>query len=168
MAATGERPLSFSRTLSLILALCTIAAAAVVFDEKRDSARLASEVSRLQGAIAEENERISELRAEWSLLDQPGRLQAMVEANPDQFHLGPMNPDQVAVIEDVPWKAVSGPPTSDGAKPTLGPAPAPGAQAVTAGTTAGALAAAPSTGVAAVEDDFVDEAPAITDGAEDH
>lgn len=160
MASTGERPLSFSRALSLVLALATIAAAAVVFDEKRDSARVAAEVSRLQAEIREERERISELKAEWSLLDQPARLQALVEAHPEVFPIGPMLPTQIAGIEDVPWRPIAGPPTADGTAPSLAPRAGAGA-----GAASPRLAAETPT---VADDEIVDESSSITESAEEH
>jgi len=105
----SERRISISRTLSAILAILTILAAGVVFEEKREAGRMSGEVARLKRGIELEKERISELKAEWALLDQPARLQAIVEAHPKDFALEPILPTQIGRIGDLPWRPVRPP-----------------------------------------------------------
>lgn len=113
----SERQISISRSLSVLLALLTILAAGVVFEEKREAGRIASEVSRLSSKIAEEKERISELKAEWSLLEQPGRLQAIVEQHAARFSLAPIRTDQIGAIADAPFRPVAAPSADPAAPP---------------------------------------------------
>jgi hypothetical protein len=105
----SQRRISISRSLSAVLLLMTIAAAAVVFDEKREASAISSEVARFRAKIEHEKERISELKAEWSLLDQPARLQSIVEHNPETFGLAPMRTEQIGRVDDLPWPSVEAP-----------------------------------------------------------
>lgn len=97
------RRLSLSRTLSIVLALAAIGAAGVVFEEKRQASKEARDVAKLKRKIDAEREKISELKAEWSMLDQPARLQKIVELHPDVLPLEVMKTEQIGTIDDVPW-----------------------------------------------------------------
>lgn len=96
------------RLFTVLLALATVAAAAVVFNEKRESASAAAQVVRLKRAIAREQDRISALKAEWSLLDQPERLQGIVTKYNGVMNLQLLDPKQIGTLEDVPGKAPAG------------------------------------------------------------
>lgn len=105
MVTTAKKPrrLSLSRTLSILLALAAIGAAGVVFEEKRQASKEARDVAKLKRKIDAEGEKISELKAEWSMLDQPARLQKIVELHPDVLTLDVMKTEQIGTIDDVPW-----------------------------------------------------------------
>lgn len=105
MVTTAKKPrrLSLSRSLSILLALAAIGAAGVVFEEKRQASKEARDVAKLKRKIDAEQEKISELKAEWSLLDQPARLQKIVELHPDVLPLEVMKTEQIGTIDDVPW-----------------------------------------------------------------
>ncbi len=105
MVTTAKKPrrLSLSRSLSILLALAAIGAAGVVFEEKRQASKEARDVAKLKRKIDAEREKISELNAEWSMLDQPARLQKIVELHPDVLKLDVMKTEQIGTIDDVPW-----------------------------------------------------------------
>ncbi len=105
MVTTARKPrrLSLSRSLSILLALAAIGAAGVVFEEKRQASKEARDVTKLKRKIDAEREKISELNAEWSMLDQPARLQKIVELHPDVLKLDVMKTEQIGTIDDVPW-----------------------------------------------------------------
>lgn len=111
MKLQQPRRLSVSRTLSIVLALATIGVAGFVFEEKRQATKEAHDVAKLRRKIEAEKERISELNAEWALLDQPARLQAIVELHPDALKLEPLKTEQIGTIDDVPWKPAPPPET---------------------------------------------------------
>lgn len=142
------RRLSFSRTLSIVLALAAIGSAGVVFEEKRQASKEARDVAKLKRKIDAERERISELNAEWSMLDQPARLQQIVELHPDAFTLDVMKTEQIGTIDDVPW-----PPPPEPKKGENEAAPAAASHAPVAANAAAQPAPAPVTppaGAAAV------------------
>jgi hypothetical protein len=105
LVTTAKKPrrLSLSRTLSILLALAAIGAAGVVFEEKRQASKEARDIAKLKRKIDAEGEKISELKAEWSMLDQPARLQKIVELHPDVLTLDVMKTEQIGTIDDVPW-----------------------------------------------------------------
>jgi hypothetical protein len=94
------------RLLNLILIGAMIVAAAITYDLKYNAESAANRVARLQSDIAKERGKIQALKAEWSMLDQPARLQALVEAHADYFKLAPFNPDQLATVADIPMRPV--------------------------------------------------------------
>lgn len=128
--AKKPRRLSLSRTLSILLALAAIGAAGVVFEEKRQASKEARDVAKLKRKIDAEGERISELKAEWSMLDQPARLQKIVELHPDVLPLDVMKTEQIGTIDDVPWPPPP-PAPKEGAHDPAKPSAAPVAAAAT-------------------------------------
>jgi hypothetical protein len=94
------------RILNLILLGAMIVAAAFTYDLKYNAESASNRVARLQSDIGKEKAKIQALRAEWSMLDQPARLQALVEAHADHFKLAPFNPDQLAAVSDLPMRPV--------------------------------------------------------------
>jgi hypothetical protein len=91
-------------TRTFILALAVFAAtsaAATVFVMKKDAERDARAIGEINRKIAAEQQRISELQAEWSALDHPGRLQALVERHKAVLELSPIEARQVATVAEV-------------------------------------------------------------------
>jgi hypothetical protein len=96
------------RIINLILLAAMIVGAAVTYDMKHKAELAADRVATLQSDIAREKNQIVLLKAEWSLLTQPGRLQATVEKYADHFQLQPFSPDQIATVDEIPLKPVPG------------------------------------------------------------
>lgn len=95
-----------SRYTNVILAIGVLAAAAAVYDMKHDAERSAEHVAALQLQIQEERSQLQLLRAEWSLLNDPSRLQRLVERYNEHLQLQPLSVEQITRIEDVPVKPV--------------------------------------------------------------
>ncbi len=84
-----KRPVRFA---ALVLAISTATvSAATVFVMKKDAERDAFAIGELNRKIAAEQQRISELKAEWSALDHPQRLQALVDRHADVLRLQPID-----------------------------------------------------------------------------
>lgn len=96
------------RIVNFVLVAAMIMGAILTYDMKRRAESAAEQVAALRAAIALEKDRIAELRAQWSLLTQPGRLQAVVEQHADFFQLEPFTPAQIATIGEIPLKPVGG------------------------------------------------------------
>lgn len=94
------------RIFNIVLLAVMIVGAIVTFEMKRRAEASANEVARIETEIAAQKDRLSVLRAEWSLLTQPGRLQAIVEEHGDYFQLAPFAPDQIATIGEIPLKPI--------------------------------------------------------------
>lgn len=103
------------RWINVLFVLAVIAGAAAVFRMKHDAERAAEHVAALQRQIDEERETISLLKAEWSLLNQPARLQRLVERYNAYLQLEPLAVEQIAAMEDLPAKPMNFDPYGNGA-----------------------------------------------------
>ena len=97
------------RIFNFLLLVAMLIGAAVTYDMKHKAEVAAAEVARLQAEIAKEKDAVALLKAEWSLLTQPGRLQSVVEKYADHFQLQPFTPSQIATIDEIPMKPVGAP-----------------------------------------------------------
>jgi hypothetical protein len=93
------------RILNIVLFIAMIVGAAVTYDMKHKAELAADHNARLAAEIAKEKDSIALLRAEWSLLTQPSRLQTLVDKYADHFKLQPFSPSQIATIDDIPVRA---------------------------------------------------------------
>jgi hypothetical protein len=75
---------------------------------------VAGRAAELQRQVEQENETLSLLEAEWSLLIQPARVQALVTRHADLLKLQPLDPAQITKIENLPMRP-SGPAPDDAA-----------------------------------------------------
>jgi len=92
------------RVFNLLLLTAMIVGAVVTYNMKHKAEGAADRVARLNQQIDGERDRITVLRAEWSVLTQPARLQQVVEEHPDRFLLEPFAADQVATIDEIPLR----------------------------------------------------------------
>jgi hypothetical protein len=75
-----------------------------VFQVKYRAEAVADKVADLQREIDREQETLSLLEAEWSLLIQPARVQELVERHADVLALQPLAPEQITRIERLPMR----------------------------------------------------------------
>jgi hypothetical protein len=92
------------RWLQVISVVAAAGAAVFVFHVKYRAEAVAEHVGDLQRAVDEENETISLLRAEWSLLIQPARVQELVERHAEILKLQPLDPAQITDLENLPMR----------------------------------------------------------------
>ncbi|MBJ3774947.1 cell division protein FtsL [Acuticoccus mangrovi] len=94
-----KRPVRFA---VLVISVCAAtSSAAAVFMTKKDAERDARAISELNRKIAAEKQRISELLAEWSTLDHPARLQALVTRHNEVLRLEPITAEQIVSVTEV-------------------------------------------------------------------
>ncbi len=93
-----------SRIINLILLVVMIIGAAVTYDMKHKAEKAAERVARLEANIARERDAMQLLRAELSMLTQPGRLQAVVDRYVDHFKLEPFSPSQYVRLDEIPMR----------------------------------------------------------------
>lgn len=90
------------RWLSVLSVVTTMAAALFVFQIKYRAEGVAKRVSNLEHKIDQERETISLLKAEWSYLIQPTRIQEVVERHADNLRLEPIGPGQIGTLGQLP------------------------------------------------------------------
>lgn len=94
------------RILNLALVTAMIAAAVITYNLKHETEKAANRVARLHSSIAKEHEQIALLKAEWSVLSQPGRLQQLIARFQEHFRLEPFSANQVATLDEIPLRPV--------------------------------------------------------------
>lgn len=82
-------------------------AALGVFQIKFRAESIADRVAKAERRLAEEKEMVSLLRAEWSYLIQPGRIQALAERHYQQLQLQPLEAGQIGTLDSLPAKPVA-------------------------------------------------------------
>ena len=92
------------RPLDIAMIAALIAAGSWTFKVKHDSEVAMERVAKLERQIAAEREAIDLLRADWSLLTSPDRLQALSERHGDELQLTPIDPGRILSIDDIPFK----------------------------------------------------------------
>lgn len=115
------------RLLNIMVICALILAASAVYKIKFDSTLQAERVAKLAGELRRERNAVATLRAEWSRLDTPARIQGLADR-----HLGlrPIQPTQFDNFDRLPERPTA-PPAGDpisamGATPeTTGSLPAP-------------------------------------------
>ena len=95
------------RTSDIILIAVMVSAAAITYTIKRDAEEQQAVVRKLQAQIHTEEDTINLLKADWSLLTQPSRLQKLVEKYQGQLGLEPTDPRRIVQIKDLPMKSLT-------------------------------------------------------------
>ncbi len=90
------------RTFDIILIGLMILAAAVTYKIKHDAEKQMTQVTRLQRMITDERDTIDLLKADWSLLTQPNRLQKLVETFQVQLDLQQVEAQQIVSLDELP------------------------------------------------------------------
>lgn len=89
------------RLLNILVIGLLIVAASAVYKIKFDSTLQAERVGKLAGQIRGEQNAIAALRAEWSRLDTPARIQGLAERH---LALKPVAPTQIDTLDRLPEK----------------------------------------------------------------
>ena len=93
------------RTLDVVLIAAMIGAATVTYQIKHRSEDKLDEVHSLQAAIKLQKDTIDLLEADWSLLNQPPRLERLTREYSEQLGLETITPLQMARPEEIPGYA---------------------------------------------------------------
>ena len=91
-----------STRLALGGLLLALVAACGLYIMKDRVSRLDGELRRQQAMIAAEQTRLHRLRAEWAMLEEPGRIARLAAAH---LQLRPAHPTQIMTIDDLPRRA---------------------------------------------------------------
>ena len=92
------------RPFYLLLLVAMIGAATVTYQIKHHAEEKLAEVRALQAEIRLEEQTLDLLKADWSLLNQPIRLQRLVERFQDELELQNIDPQQIATAVELPQK----------------------------------------------------------------
>jgi hypothetical protein len=95
------------RIVNVALVLAMVGGAVATYNLKHETEKAAARVARLHTGIAKEREAIAFLKAEWSMLSQPGRLQQLIARYQDHFRLEPFSTNQVATLDEIPLRPVN-------------------------------------------------------------
>jgi len=87
------------RVVNLIAVMAVILTSFALYRVKYEASGETTKVAALRTEIAQEEDTIAVLKAEWSHLNEPARLQALSSRYLD---LKPLDVDQIATLQDLP------------------------------------------------------------------
>lgn len=90
------------KTLDVLLVVALLGGASWTFAGKYGAEALEGEVRALDRSIAQERETIQLLQADWSLLNQPMRLEKLARAFESELKLVPVQPQQIVEPNGLP------------------------------------------------------------------
>ena len=88
------------RLLNMLVIAALVSAAAYVYKIKFDSTRQAERIAKLRMEIRQEQDSIANLRAEWSKLDTPARIQELAKRH--LTSLKAIDPRQFDTLRNLP------------------------------------------------------------------
>ena len=109
------------RTTDTVLICVMVAAAAFTYNTKHEAENRYRELRRIETQVRFEEDTIAVLKADWSVLTQPRRLQALTESFNAQLKLQPPDPTQFGSLAQIPTRQMS---IEDVLDERFGPAPA--------------------------------------------
>jgi hypothetical protein len=92
------------RTTDMVLIAVMVSAAAFTYTTKHAAEAELSTLRKIEQSIRFEEESIDVLKADWSLLTQPSRLQRLARTFESELNLLPVEPHQIADIEEIPLR----------------------------------------------------------------
>lgn len=101
--------------IALIGAMAVAATVTYVIKHQTDEIR--ADIRTLQAEIDLEEDTIDLLEADWSFLNQPSRLQKLVELYEEELQLQATAPEQLGTIENLPAFRRDVMPMADGSDP---------------------------------------------------
>jgi hypothetical protein len=90
------------RTSDIVLIAVMVSAAAFTYKIKQQAENQLAAVHKLEAQIRFEEDTIDLLKADWSLLTQPSRLQKLAELYQAQLKLQPVDAHQFVTLSDLP------------------------------------------------------------------
>lgn len=103
------------RWLQVVSVVAAAGAAIFVFQVKYRAEVVAERASELQREIDREKEVTSLLEAEWSLLNQPARVQELVDRHTELLELKPLDPSQITKLRNLPMRPTGPAPDDEAA-----------------------------------------------------
>ncbi len=94
------------RTTDIVLIAVMVAGAAFTYNTKHQVEAQLSEVRKIEAKIRFEEDTLTILKADWSLLTQPARLQKLTEIYGQELELAPLDAHQIVGADELPAKPV--------------------------------------------------------------
>ncbi len=94
------------RTTDIVLIAVMISAAAFTYKTKHEAENTLDTVRNLEEKVSIETDTIDVLKADWSLLTQPNRLQKLVEIYQNELELEPVGAEQIVNADELPARPV--------------------------------------------------------------
>lgn len=95
------------RTSDIVLIALMVSAAAMTYKIKRDAEEQQTALHRIQAQIHTEEDTIDLLKADWSLLTQPARLEKLTDLYKAQLNLEPVDPHQFVRLDELPARPLT-------------------------------------------------------------
>ncbi|MET0597607.1 MAG: hypothetical protein ABWZ57_07015 [Mesorhizobium sp.] len=95
------------RTSDTVLIAVMVAAAAFTYKTKHEAENRRDEVRRIEAEIKLEEDTITLLKADWSLLTQPSRLQRLSEVYQSELALQPVDAHQIVGLDALPARPLT-------------------------------------------------------------
>jgi hypothetical protein len=90
------------RTSDIVLFAVMVSAAAFTYATKHEAENRLAEIREIEREIQFEIDSIDVLKADWSLLTQPSRLQKLAEIYHSELMLAPVEPHQIVGPDELP------------------------------------------------------------------
>lgn len=98
-----------SRLINILLFLVLLVGAFWLYQVKHEAKETERQIADLQRQIQEEKEALLLLKAEWSYLNRPDRVQELTERFAKQLGLSEVAPHQLGEANDLPERNEDGP-----------------------------------------------------------
>lgn len=95
------------RTTDIVLIALMVGAAGFTYTTKHAAEAELSKLRKLEASIRFEEETIDVLKADWSLLTQPARLQKLAETYGEELQLAPVEAHQFATVGELPERQLT-------------------------------------------------------------
>lgn len=95
------------RTSDILLIAAMVAAAAFTYKTKHEAEARQATLRNIEQQIGFEEDTIDLLKADWSLLTQPARLQKLAETYQAELALQPLEARQIVGLDELPAKPLS-------------------------------------------------------------
>lgn len=90
------------RTRDIVLIVVMLSTAGFTYTTKHEAENRMARIRQLEAEIAAEKDAIDVLRADWSLLTQPARLQRLTKVYREELALQTIGAEQIAGFESLP------------------------------------------------------------------
>jgi hypothetical protein len=95
------------RTSDIIMLAVIVASAAFTYKTKHEAENRLSEIRKIEAQIRFEEDTIDVLKADWSLLTQPARLERLVKTYEGELGLKTVEATQIVRLSELPERPLS-------------------------------------------------------------